>query len=49
MAGLPGATWLRLIIWMAIGIVFYFAYGFTHSELRRAGEALAGTGAGRRR
>jgi len=49
MAGLPGATWLRLIIWMAIGIVFYFAYGFTHSELRRAGEALAGAGAGRRR
>jgi len=49
MAGLPGATWLRLIIWMAIGVVFYFAYGFTHSELRRAGEALAGAGTGRRR
>jgi APA family basic amino acid/polyamine antiporter len=34
MAGLPGATWLRLIIWMTIGIVLYFGYGYSHSELR---------------
>jgi APA family basic amino acid/polyamine antiporter len=34
MASLPGATWLRLIVWMAIGIVLYFAYGYSHSVLR---------------
>src|SRR5690349_2612425 len=42
MAGLPGATWLRLVIWMAIGIVLYFSYGYFHSELRHGrGQAYA--------
>jgi APA family basic amino acid/polyamine antiporter len=42
MAGLPGATWLRLIIWMALGIVLYFSYGYHHSELRHGrGQAFA--------
>jgi APA family basic amino acid/polyamine antiporter len=36
MAGLPWSTWQRLIVWMAIGIVLYFAYGYRHSELRGA-------------
>jgi APA family basic amino acid/polyamine antiporter len=35
MAGLPWDTWLRLIIWMTIGLVLYFAYGYRHSELRK--------------
>jgi APA family basic amino acid/polyamine antiporter len=35
MAGLPWPTWRRLIIWMVIGIVVYFAYGYRHSELRK--------------
>jgi basic amino acid/polyamine antiporter, APA family len=35
MASLPAATWLRLVIWMAIGLVLYFVYGFHHSELRK--------------
>jgi basic amino acid/polyamine antiporter, APA family len=34
MLGLPRATWERLIIWMAVGIVFYFAYGYRRSRLR---------------
>jgi basic amino acid/polyamine antiporter, APA family len=49
MAGLPGATWLRLIIWMTLGVVLYFAYGFTHSEVRKRDEALAAAGGTRRR
>ena len=38
MAGLPRATWERLIIWMAIGIVLYFGYGYRRSLLRMANE-----------
>ena len=34
MLGLPWATWERLIIWMAIGIALYFAYGYRRSRLR---------------
>jgi APA family basic amino acid/polyamine antiporter len=35
-------TWVRFFIWMAIGIVFYFAYSRSHSRVGRqeqAGEA----------
>jgi APA family basic amino acid/polyamine antiporter len=49
MAGLPGATWLRLIIWMTIGVAVYFAYGFSHSEVRKRDETLAAAGGTRRR
>ena len=34
MASLPWATWERLIVWMTIGVVVYFAYGARHSRLR---------------
>jgi len=34
MLGLPRATWERLIIWMVIGVVFYFGYGYRRSRLR---------------
>jgi basic amino acid/polyamine antiporter, APA family len=35
MKGLPGQAWERFGIWLVIGLVFYFAYGFRHSALRR--------------
>jgi basic amino acid/polyamine antiporter, APA family len=35
MASLPRATWERLIVWMAIGIVLYFVYGARHSRVQR--------------
>jgi APA family basic amino acid/polyamine antiporter len=41
MSSLPGITWLRLVIWMAIGMAIYFLYGRTHSELHKA-EMAAG-------
>ena len=43
MLGLPFDTWLRLVIWMAIGLVIYFAYGYKHSELRRRQQSTAGS------
>jgi APA family basic amino acid/polyamine antiporter len=34
MLGLPRATWERLVIWMTLGVVVYFAYGYRRSRLR---------------
>jgi basic amino acid/polyamine antiporter, APA family len=36
MYGLPLHAWERFGIWLAIGLVLYFAYGFKNSHLRRA-------------
>jgi APA family basic amino acid/polyamine antiporter len=33
MLALPWPTWERLIIWMVVGLVIYFAYGRKHSNL----------------
>src|SRR5579863_2504672 len=35
MASLPLSTWLRLIVWLIIGMVIYFTYGRKHSRLGR--------------
>jgi len=34
MAGLNGVTWLRLIIWLIIGMIIYFTYSVKHSLVR---------------
>ncbi|HTF90396.1 MAG TPA: amino acid permease [Planctomycetota bacterium] len=31
--GLERSNWMRLLIWLAIGLVIYFAYGIRHSRL----------------
>jgi APA family basic amino acid/polyamine antiporter len=41
MLGLPRATWERLFIWMAVGLVVYAVYGYRHSRLRTAAQGSA--------
>ncbi|HEX6373536.1 MAG TPA: amino acid permease [Longimicrobium sp.] len=37
---LPADTWMRLIVWMIIGIAIYFLYGRSHSVLGRTGHQV---------
>ena len=39
MYGLPKDTWTRLIVWMILGLIIYFAYGMRHSRIGRAGDS----------
>ena len=33
MAFLPSDTWVRFVVWQALGLAFYFSYSFRHSAL----------------
>ena len=41
MYGLPPDTWLRLLIWLAIGLAIYFFYGRSNSKVSREEQGLA--------
>ncbi|MGF6552730.1 amino acid permease [Paraburkholderia youngii] len=34
MVGLPLVTWLRLVVWLVVGMTIYLSYGRSHSVLR---------------
>ncbi len=36
MSALPLATWIRLFVWLIIGLLIYFFYSRTHSKIARA-------------
>jgi APA family basic amino acid/polyamine antiporter len=37
---LPRLTWLRFVIWMILGVLVYFVYGYRKSALAPAGQGL---------
>lgn len=38
MANLPWETWVRLIVWLVIGMAIYFGYGRNHSRVQKANQ-----------
>ncbi|HEY4132034.1 MAG TPA: amino acid permease [Gemmatimonadaceae bacterium] len=42
MYSLPPDTWIRLIVWMVIGLVIYFTYSKSHSRIARMPAEAAG-------
>lgn len=42
MSSLPGDTWIRLIVWMGVGLLIYFLYGVRNSRVAASVEHAAG-------
>jgi APA family basic amino acid/polyamine antiporter len=45
MFSLPPENWYRLIVWMGLGLLIYFSYGYRHSVLRQRSPAMSASGA----
>jgi APA family basic amino acid/polyamine antiporter len=45
MYGLPHDTWVRLIVWMALGLIIYFLYGKQHSRIKDQVDTVAAAAA----
>jgi APA family basic amino acid/polyamine antiporter len=43
MFGLPWLAWERFGYWLALGLVFYVVYGYSHSTLRRGDPPVTAT------
>ncbi|MBL8958496.1 MAG: amino acid permease [Gemmatimonadetes bacterium] len=43
MMQLPAVTWIRFGIWLAVGLVVYFLYGYRHSVLRTGRRVVVDT------
>jgi APA family basic amino acid/polyamine antiporter len=39
MLSLPGITWVRFLVWLAVGMVIYSTYSYHHSVAARQGDA----------
>ena len=35
MLDLPLDTWIRFVVWLALGVIIYFTYGYRHSRVRQ--------------
>lgn len=35
MLSLPSENWLQLVLWLCVGLVIYFFYGYWHSKLSK--------------
>ena len=44
MYGLPSDTWMRLAVWLVLGLVIYFVYGRSHSRIGNPAASRASRG-----